>query len=56
MADVDKLIKDMEAYRQGYEQGRTEGIKSFQRVELSEDIDFQAYLRSLLFFYLSYSA
>jgi len=32
MEDTNDMIKNMEAYRQGYEQGRTDGIKSFQRV------------------------
>ena len=41
MVDVDKLIKDMEAYRQGYEQGRTDGIKNFERIieNICIDID-----------------
>ena len=30
--ETEEMLKNMEAYRQGYEQGRTDGIKSFQRI------------------------
>jgi len=32
MEDTNDMIKNMEAYRQGYEQGRTDGIKSFKEL------------------------